>query len=119
MTSQGSAQARFQRAIRGGHVRHADLVAKELGGRLGPSNALSLVMLYVRAHDPRALRAADRWIRRLRRAHHLSCAEAEQLHAALLALGGRFGDAATETLTTACHRLGLPQPTVPGVVQRP
>lgn len=67
---------------------------------------------------PRALRAAHRWVKRVRREHELSCAEAEQLLAALLSLNGRFGDAAAETLQTACRRLGLPKPTPPGHVPR-
>ena len=118
MTSQGSPRGRFERAIRGGHVWHADVAVRELGGHLSLSDALSLVMLYVRADDPRALRAVYRWVRRARDEHALSAAEGDLLTAALLGLGTRFGDAAVETLQTACRRLGLSRPTVPGPVPR-
>jgi hypothetical protein len=116
VTSQGSAQARFQRAVRNGHVGHADIAAHELG-QLALADALGYTVLLVRARDPRALRAAHRWVRRVRHEHALSNDEAEQLLSALLAINGRFADAAVGTLQTACRRLGLPQPVLPGYVR--
>jgi hypothetical protein len=65
VTSQGSAQARFQRAIGNGHVGHAEIAARELG-RLQLAGALAYTVLLVRARDPRALRAAHRWVQRVR-----------------------------------------------------
>lgn len=112
MTAQGSAQARFQRAIRNGHVGHADIAARELG-QLAPA----YTVLLVRARDPRGLRAAHRWVQRLRHEYALSNDEADQLLSAVLAVNGRFADAAVQTLQTACRRLGLPQPTLPGHVR--
>jgi len=53
MTSQGSAHARFQRAVKRGHLLAAETAARELGS-LSPSDALSLVLLYQReGENPR------------------------------------------------------------------
>jgi hypothetical protein len=45
MKSQGTAYARFQRAIKRGHLLSAEMAARELGS-LSTSDALSLVLLY-------------------------------------------------------------------------
>jgi hypothetical protein len=62
MTSQGTAHARFQRAIKRGHVLHAEIAARELGA-ISLSDALALCLLYERAGDPRFERAARCWFR--------------------------------------------------------
>jgi hypothetical protein len=64
MTSQGSAHARFQRAIKRGHVLHAEIAARELGA-ISLSDALALCLLYERAGDAKFERAARRWVRRV------------------------------------------------------
>src|SRR5262249_2003595 len=45
VTSQGSAHARFTRAVQRGHLFAAEMAAREMG-RLSPSDALSLCILY-------------------------------------------------------------------------
>jgi hypothetical protein len=50
MTSQGTAHARFERAIHRGHLQDAEMAAREMGG-LSLSDALSLCELLAKA-DP-------------------------------------------------------------------
>ena len=96
MTSQGSAQTRFRRAIERKALLNAELAAREMG-HLGLEDALSLVLLYAAADDPRFDRAATRWIARL-------CVEStptlSELQAAVsaLALLRRGGGAAAASL---------------------
>jgi hypothetical protein len=115
MTSQGSAQARFQRAIKRGNVLNAEMAARELG-KLSTAEALSLVLLYQREADPRFERAFRRWLGRARMEHALSHREVELLRAAAGALGSTsaaFGGIGLAVLVDACRALGLPPPTVP------
>jgi hypothetical protein len=63
MTSQGTAHARFQRAIHSRHVRNAEIAARELGG-LSLADALSLCELLANADPRRYERAALRWLQR-------------------------------------------------------
>jgi hypothetical protein len=100
-----------------GHLGHAEIAAREIG-RLQPADALSYTLLLVRARDPRAPKAAHRWMRRTRTNHCLSCEEADLLLSAILAVNGRFADAALDTLITACRRIGLPRPVLPGHVRQ-
>ena len=64
MTSQGTAHARFQRAVKQGHLLHAEMAAREIGA-LSTSDALALVLLYGRTGNDKFERAAKRWIRRV------------------------------------------------------
>jgi hypothetical protein len=112
MTSQGTAQARFTRAVRNGHVLHAEIAARELGG-LSPANALSLVLLYQRAGDEKFERAARRWIRRVQIDRSLRHREVELLRGAMGALGTRFDHVALGALLETCRELALPAPTLP------
>jgi hypothetical protein len=89
MTSQGSAQARFQRAVRNGSVLNAEIAARELGS-LSPTNALSLALLYQRVGDEKFERAARRWIRRLQIDRSPRHREVELLCGSFGALGTRF-----------------------------
>ena len=96
VTAQGSASTRFRRAIERKSVINAELAAREMG-RLDLEDALSLVLLYAAADDPRFDRAATRWIGRF-------CVEEKpsllELQAAVsaLALLRRGGGAAAEQL---------------------
>ncbi len=60
MTAQGSAATRFRRAIERKSVLNTELAAREMG-QLNLEDALSLVLLYAAADDPRFDRAATRW----------------------------------------------------------
>ena len=64
MTSQGSAHARFSRAIKQGNLFGAELAARELRG-LSLHDALDLVVLIARQRPDRLERAAIRWHGRL------------------------------------------------------
>src|SRR5919202_54789 len=97
MTSQGSAHARFQRAIKRGHVLNAEIAARELGS-LSPAESLSLVLLYQRSGDEKFERAARRWIRRVQIDHSLRHQEVELLRAAMGALGSRFHETGLSVL---------------------
>jgi hypothetical protein len=112
MTSEGSAQARFARAARNGHVLHAEIAARELGS-LSISDALSLVLLYQGQGDAKFERAARRWVRRVPIDHRLRHQEVELPRAALGALGSRFTRVAPTALLETCRELRLPQPTLP------
>lgn len=64
MTSQGSAQGRFTRAIKQGNLFAAELAARELRG-LNLHDALDLVALIARTRPDRLEPAAIRWHGRL------------------------------------------------------
>jgi tRNA(Arg) A34 adenosine deaminase TadA len=112
MTSQGSAHARFQRAIKRGHVLHAETAARELGS-LSTSDALALVLLYGRAGSGKFELAARRWVRRVQIDHRLRHQEVELLRAAMGAMGTRLGAVAFTVLLETCQELRLPRPTLP------
>jgi hypothetical protein len=63
MTSQGTADGRFQRAIHRRHVQAAEMAARELGG-LSLADALSLCELLANVDPARYERAALRWLQR-------------------------------------------------------
>jgi hypothetical protein len=112
MTSQGSAQARFQRFIRSGNVVQADMAARELGS-LSLSDALSLCLLYEAAGDARFERAFRRWLSRVRREKALRHEQVELLSASAGALRTSFRPVALHVLLVACRRLGVPAPATP------
>jgi tRNA(Arg) A34 adenosine deaminase TadA len=112
MTSQGSAHARFQRAIKRGHLLHAEIAARELAS-LSPADSLALVLLYQRLRDEKFERATRRWLRRLQIQHSLRHRELELVRAALGALGTRFEDVDLTVLLETCRELRLPAPTLP------
>jgi hypothetical protein len=60
MTSQGTPHRRFQRALQGGQLFHAELAARELG-KLKLPDALDLALLIARDDPVRYSRAAVRW----------------------------------------------------------
>ena len=112
MTSQGTAHARFLRAIQRDRVLAAETAARELGA-LSTGDSLALVLLYQRQGDPKFERAARRWVRRVQIDHALRHQEVELLRAALGALGSKFGDLGLAVLAGTCRKLRLPPPTVP------
>jgi hypothetical protein len=112
MTSQGTAHARFQRAIKRGHVLYAEMAARELGA-LSVSDALALVLLYQREGSDKFERAARRWVRRVQIDHSLRHREVELLRGAMGALGTRFDPVALDALLGTCRELRLPLPTLP------
>jgi tRNA(Arg) A34 adenosine deaminase TadA len=111
MTSQGSAHARFQRAIKRGHLLNAETAARELGA-LSLSDSLALVLLYQRDGSGKFERAARRWVRRVQVDRSLRHLEVELLRAAMGALDSRFHDAALSVLAEACLKLRLSAPTI-------
>jgi hypothetical protein len=61
MTSQGTAHARFERAIHRGHVLAAEIAAREMGG-ISLYDALLLCELLAKTDPVRYERAALRWL---------------------------------------------------------
>jgi predicted AAA+ superfamily ATPase len=112
MTSQGTAHARFTRAIKRGHLLAAETAARELGS-LSLSDALSLCLLYERKDDEKFERAAKRWVRRVQIDYSLRHQEVELLRAAMGALTSRFSRSALAVLLETCRELRLPPPTIP------
>jgi sugar/nucleoside kinase (ribokinase family) len=102
MTSQGSAQAWFQRAVKAGRVLNAGIAARELGA-ISLSDALALVLLYTRAGNDKFERAARRWVRRAQVHHSLRHREVELLRASMGALRTRFDPIALTVLMEACQ----------------
>jgi hypothetical protein len=83
MTSQGTASARFARAIKQGNLFAAELAARELRG-LNLHEALDLVALIARVRPDRFEAAAIRWHGRLEiEAKSLTLAESRFALAAL------------------------------------
>jgi hypothetical protein len=104
MTSQGSAHARFQRAIKRGHLLAAETAARELGA-LSASEALSLVLLYHREGDVKFEPAARRWLRRVQIDHALRHREVELLRGVMGALGSSYLALYLATLGEAVYGL--------------
>jgi hypothetical protein len=64
VTTQGSAQARFQRACERGSVQQAEMAARERPF-MSLMNSLSLVVLYACTGSPKFEPAAVRWLARM------------------------------------------------------
>jgi hypothetical protein len=98
MTSQGSAQGRFQRACDRGNVLQAEVAARELS-HVNPMNALALVVVYARASSPKFEAAAVRWLARLAlEKTDIRLREFQLAAAALGSLRGTKTDAAEKVL---------------------
>lgn len=98
MTSQGTPHGRFQRAIRGRQLFHAELAARELG-HLTLADALALTALIATEDPSRYGRAAVRWHGRLElEASGLELTESQLALAALIALPNDPDRLAAETL---------------------
>jgi hypothetical protein len=111
MTSQGTAHARFQRAVKQGHLLHAEMAAREMGA-LSTSDALALVLLYRRRGNDKFERAAKRWVGRVQVDYSLRRQEVDLLRGAMSALGSRFDSVALDALLGTCRELRLPLPTL-------
>lgn len=96
VTAQGSAATRFRRAVERKSLLNAELAAREMG-HLTLEDALSLVLLYAAADDPRFERAAARWLGRLCVEEQPSLSELQAAVAAL-ALLRRVGEDAAAGL---------------------
>jgi hypothetical protein len=97
MTSQGTAHARFQRAIQRRHVAQAEMAAREMG-QLSLIDALTLVACYARTGSPKFEQAAVRWLTRLADERGASLRDVTIAAAALEALRTRHHDLAEKML---------------------
>jgi len=98
MTSQGSAQGRFQRAIRARNLWDATIAAHELG-HVSLGNALALTLLTAEVGDDRWPRAAARWLGRfIIESPAITIGEAGLAAAAIQELAGGGRGVAAETL---------------------
>jgi hypothetical protein len=111
MTSQGSAHARFQLAVKRGHLLHAEIASRELGTLSNQKRCL-FCLLYEREGDPRFERAFRRWLRRARVDHGLTHEQTELLRAAAGAFRSPFRALALSVLIETCRELGLPPPMI-------
>jgi uncharacterized membrane-anchored protein len=84
-------------------VINAELAARELG-QLALQDALSLVLLYAGAGDPRFDRASTRWVARFCVEEQPSLLELQAAVAALALLRRGGGEAAARLLTGLCLR---------------
>jgi len=111
MTSQGSAYARFQRALSSGNAMVAWATAAELPS-LSLEDALALCLLLVDSDPERYERAALRWHARLcHEVRGLTIDEAGLCLASLRALPGRGGAPAGHALVALCEAHGLERAT--------
>jgi sulfite reductase beta subunit-like hemoprotein len=108
VTSQGSAYARFRRALDSQNATVAYAAATELDF-VGLSDALELVLRVV--EDPRRFRrAALRWhARYCAEVQDVGFEEAQAVVACLAGLAGRQPKAAAEALAALVHRRGSKQ----------
>lgn len=98
VTSQGSAQARFQRALDRGQIEQAEAAARELP-YMSLGNALALVVGYARAGSPKFEPAAVRWLARLAlEGREIRLADVQLAAAALAGLRGLRHAGAEKTL---------------------
>jgi hypothetical protein len=98
MTSQGSAQGRFQRAIQRRNLFAAEMALREMD-YISLGTALALTLLIAEEAPQRYERAAVRWhVRFVEEAPAISLSDSQLALAALAALPGAGGDAAAATL---------------------
>ena len=97
VTAPGSPATRFRRAIDRKSLLNAELAAREMG-HLVLEDALSLVLLYAAADDPRFDRAATRWVGRFCVEEKPSLLELQAVVAALALLRHGGGEAAARLL---------------------
>jgi hypothetical protein len=97
MTSQGSAQGRFQRAIRRRHIVTAEMAANELG-QFSLIDALALVVCYAPTGSPKFEKAAVRWLVRISEERDASLRDVRLAAECLEALRTRHHDLAEKML---------------------
>jgi len=78
VTSQGSAYARFRRALLTQNLTMIDAAARELP-TISLDDALTIVTLLAKKHDPRYGRAAARWVARVVLERRLELGDARRL----------------------------------------
>jgi hypothetical protein len=99
MTSQGSAQGRFQRAIQRRNLFAAEMALREMD-YVSLANALALTLLLADEAPQRFERAAVRWhVRFVDEAKGITLEDSQLALAALAALPGPGRDAAATALT--------------------
>ena len=108
MTSQGSAQGRFQRAIQRRNVFAAEMALREMD-YISLANALTLTLLLAEEAPQRFPRAAVRWHARfVEDAKGITLEDSQLALSALAALPGRGGGAATAALAQLARSYGVP-----------
>jgi hypothetical protein len=109
VTSEGSAYARFRRALDTGNPRIAFAAAADLG-RVGLADALELVLLLLEWEPDRFERAALRWHGRYcREVTDVDLVEAQAVLACLSGLRGTRPEPAAHALADLVHRRDLAQ----------
>lgn len=103
VTSQGTASGRFSRAIQKRSIFAAEIAARELG-QLPLTYALELVALYASEGDPKAERAAIRWLQRLLDERTLALSEVRRAADWLEQLAGDEASLALGSLSSLIHR---------------
>jgi ABC-type sulfate transport system permease component len=107
MTSQGTAQGRFQRAIQRRHLLAAEMAVREMDYVSLP-NALALTLLIGEESPERYERAAARWHALfVFEAKGISLAESQFALAALAALVGPGAESAAATLAHLARTFGV------------
>jgi hypothetical protein len=107
MTSQGTAQGRFQRAIERRHLFAAEMAVREMD-HVSLPNALALTLLIGEESPERYERAAARWHALfVFEAKGISLAESQLVLAALAAVVGPGAEAAAATLAQLARGFGV------------
>lgn len=107
MTSQGTAQGRFQRAIQRRHLFVAEMAMREMD-HVTLANALALTLLIAEENPQRYERAALRWHSRfVEEAREITLADAALALAALGSLRGPGAGAAARTLAQLGRAYGV------------
>ena len=106
MTSQGSAYARFTRALSSGSPQRVREAASELS-QVSLEDALAICLCFLDREPALFPRAAARWASRLVLERPLTLAEAQLTFAALDALQGDAPRAGGEALIALCERFGV------------
>lgn len=97
MTAEGSPRARFRRAIERRSLLNAELAAREMG-KVALEEALQLVVLYAEQADPRADRAAVKFLGRLFTEKRMELSLAAQCVQLVAALRGPDAERAARAL---------------------
>jgi hypothetical protein len=107
MTSQGSAQGRFQRAIKRRNLFAAEMALRELD-YISLANALALTLLICEEAPQRYERAAVRWhVRFVEEAKGIGLKDSQLALASLAALFGPGDEAAAATLAQLARTYGV------------
>ena len=108
MTSEGSAYARFRRALESGTPLTVRTAAAELA-RIGLDDALAICLLFLDREPELFPRAAARWVARLTLEQPVALSDANLALASLGALQHGNQRAGAESLIELCARYQLPR----------